>query len=690
MSIFRFVPLRSGAVAALIGLLAAGCSEESGTRPVPGPNEQGFVLGDTAGVRLDLPAGGVYRDALSGMAFVFPEGAAGRLVRGEIVSGPERPWEGGRGLHLSFSGRQPVQARLPHTAGGCELVLCYGPAQGAWADGVRTRWSALPVADTLRAPAGDSLLVWLGVPGPAGGARCQAGSAHWFFEFAPGTAVADTLAAAKARARPLIARWLDALSPATRASCRARMEGDLPPAFYPDGLYYSGFARPCAGGGRAAARIGVGESPSRVRLARQLGYYFTHLLMGDEAFADLEASSPLDPGFGRYQFGRVGLIHDLACFHEHLLTGAIEGAGDPAQPALYFLPARPAPLPATTDVPSLQGYGVLLLHALTRQDSSMVSLTGEAVPLLPVGWDYARLAGGVIAAAGTNVDELRQAIAARLSAEGLGDRLALLAAATGWAYSAAATVTDTSAVPVPGATVRNVILVDGREFASAPQPFTADERGRAQMHPLFPGPSTLRVEMPGDTFAVALRRDWELPTNAPPQALTLVPWRQLDRLNKLRIAFDLAFAPGGSDTLPRATLRATLTMYAGDLVFAGDRITLPGRYAFPCDPGGTKDCWEIDSLRIAYSLLTGEVEELRFRLAEGRHPPTALRLRARPGAHASMLGCNQVFFAKLVQADAVRVGEVLDLSLADALGGAYTAADLVGGANMVQVYAYRG
>jgi hypothetical protein len=672
-------------------LLVAGCSEDS-SKPDEQPDAGPFKLGDTTTVALDLAAGASYQDAVTGLTFVFPAGAAGRLTRGEILEAPERPWEGGTGLYLSYDGEEPAWVKLPHAEGGCELVLCYARPQGAWADGIHDRWFALPVADTLHSEAGDSLLIWLGTPAPGEGAAGQSGPHHWFFSFAPGTALADTLAAASATARGFIAAWLDSLSAPTRQLCAARIAGDLAPIFYPDALYYCGFAHPGGGGRLPAARIGVGAAPTRGLIARELGYYFTHLLMGDGTYAALEAAAPLDPGFGRYQYNRTGLINDYARFHEYLLTGAIEGAGDPAEPSAFFAPAMATPSPALVDVPALEGYGVLLLHALTRRDAAMVNLAGDPVTIAPVAMSYADLADEILAAGATNVNELRAAASTRLAARGMALRLPILAAATGWTYTASPLVTDTLSVAISGATAVNTLRVDDELYQSSSVPFVSDAAGRFALSQLFPGESLLRVAVPGDTFDVHMDLDWQQATNAPVTLARLVTWRNLRALGKLEINMDLNFDPDGAGELPAHRVVADLTLLPDAAAFEPDRIYREAPYALtPCLPESQKDCWVIESLMVEYSLETGAVEQLRFDLHNERtDPPGEVRVRLAGDLYASMSGCNKVYFAKFDDTNADALAGRLDVTALDTDGTEYTGADIFGANNMIEIDAHRG
>jgi hypothetical protein len=235
-------------------------------------------------------------------------------------------------------------------------------------------------------------------------------------------------------------------------------------------------------------------------------------------------------------------------------------------------------------------------------------------------------------------------------------------------------------------------MIENREFASASQPAQAGGDGRIELRGLFPGVSTLQVALAAGGFETQLRLDWEHGTNDPwdsREISSLAPWRRLDSLGKLKIDLDLRLPPQAGATEPQR-VHLLLTMLDDVVAFAGDALWREGRHEFACDPEGGKDCWVLDSLRIAYSLETGAVGELRFNLANRTHPPMTLRVRGLPGLYASMSGCNTVHFARAGSADGARIAEDLALSVTDSLGVHYTAIDLVGTANRMDVYAYRG
>ena len=674
---------------ALLGL--ASCSEEDDAIVDPHGGDQGlFTITDSVATSLALDAGAVWADSVAGLTFSFPGGASGALTRGRLAEAPARPWPGGEGFYLRYDGSEPVAVHLPQVQQGVTVLLAYGSVFGARAGGLHAGWTARPVADSLSAPDGDTLVVYLAPPPAQTPADCEGGTGYWLYRFAPDDPIALDLEAGRSEARRLLAVWRDSLDAATRDRVTTRLRGDLAPQFFPDARYYTGFDHRCGAADPPAARIGLGDTYDAATVARQVGYYCTHLLMGDEAYRRVEAAAPFDPGFGRYQGQRRGTINDYAYFHEWLLRGAIDGAGDPAVPGDFFAPAIGRPEAVRQDIPALEGYGVLLLHALMRSDTTIVSLAGSPVTVPTVGFSYAELAAEVLAAGAADGDELRSAAAAALAARGIEDRLAPLAAATGWTYALATTVRDTSGARVSGARVYDQVASQGRTYTALGAPVISDEIGRLSAEHLFPGPSRLRVELPSDTFSVPLDCDWERATNAPISVSDLVPWRELDRLTKISFYLRLDFSRGPADTLEPLEIRASLILYAHQAQMSAHAIVREEPYAFSCSQPELKDCWTIDSLYAAYSLETGAIDAFRFRLYTDDEPPLLLRVAARPGLCASMSGCNRVYFARYQNATPGEIDAGLAVTVVDPSGRTLTATDLTAGTHALEVRAYRG
>ncbi len=664
----------------LLLLWLQGCDDESPTGS-PGPPDEGIVIGDTVTTELFLPAGAQYADSVTGLAFFFPEGAGGRLTRGDLRSGPERPWDGGAGFYIAYTGTEPVQIQIPHEERDCSVLLGYGTPRGAWTGGMRARWFALPVADTVRGGAGDSIRVWLSARLPEDDVICEAATAYWLLESPAGSATADSFQTVISLARQYIAAWLDSLDEETRATCTARMELELPPAFYPDGNYYSGFVRACPpdGGPIAQARIGLRPSATAGAIAHQVGHYVTHVLVGDGAFLFLEQGNAGNGGVGTLRGPtRPGQIEDYAYFHEWLLTGAIEGAGDPANPAEFFTPRIPRPDPATIDVPSLEGYGTLLLHGLTRHDSLRVSITGETVTVLVIGLDYAEIAAHVLAGGPATANTLWLAIEAYLQTLGMAERLPLLAAATGWTYYGLGQVIGRDEHPVANAQIWNLTRIAGREYFSSASPALSNGAGKFTILGLIPGASLLRVGTPGDTFEVPLSVVGTFGTIYPRSLGSIVAWANLDRLERLRIRLNLRFAPGGVDSLPYLAVNFIGRLEDTTAVFAERSIYLEEPRDFACaDTLPPAQCWTAESLRIDYDLTTGQVSQLVVQLHNLDPAQTSLTLRARGRLQAVMEGSARVYFARLISAPADMVREQFAIELSGPAGEHYTERDLV-------------
>ncbi|MCK4411921.1 MAG: hypothetical protein KAY32_00120 [Candidatus Eisenbacteria sp.] len=681
---------RSLALAMVATLVAAGCSEDDSPTRSNGSDPGPFTIADTSSVALELGAGAAYYDSLADLTFVFPNGAAGTLTRGELVEAPARTWPGGRGLYFSYRGDDEVQLQVPFEEGGATVLLAYERPFGSWSQRAWQRWFALPVADTIRAPGGDSLRIWLGLPNADIKSDCEGSSAHWLFSFPSGTGFADSLAAVQATARAFVAAWLDSLDATTRAAVEARVADELPPIFYPDGNYYTGFMRICPTGRMVPhARIGLlpGATPGTV--AHQLGHYAIHLLAGDEAYAAMEDEITFDSEIGAFQVGRGGLIEDYAHYHEYLLTGAITGAGDPRAPQDFFLSGTPDP--AEIDVPSLEGFGVLFLDALTRRDSTRVGLTGAEMIVPPVGIDYARLAAEILTAGAADMNQLQAKITTYLRGEGLDDRLALLAASAGWVYAGYGRVVNGVGGPVTGAKLWDLVSVGNRQHAIAAMAATTDGAGEFDLRNIAAGSSMLHVETASDTFDIVTSRSWIRPTDERHNLGDLMAWLTLDRFNRLQFQFKLDFASEPEDSVADVSVVFNSPIRCSSANFERDRISIDEPYIFYCSPtANLEDCWVLDSLEIAYSLETGYIDELHVGLRNRAPETTRLSLSLGGTLQVRTVATSSVYFAQLRYVAAEEVSSLFVIDLDEPGTGAHTEADLRGNRQYLEIRAYHG
>jgi len=679
----RILPMIAAAL-----LVFAGCGEDDSPTGNEEPDDGIFDIGDTTRWAIDLPAGGVFQPQGDSLAVLFPEPAHGHLTYGAILAGPATGHAGGRGLYVRYEGDGEARLRVPYTEEETACLLTYGEPAGSWHSHVRNMWYALPVADTIRSTAGDSLVFLLGLPQEREAGECEAGFAHWLITIPAASEEGLALRASIALARQFLAAWLDSLDEPLRTQAETRMRDELPPHFYPDGNYYAGFARLCPSGRIVSqARIGIAPQATSSRIAHQIGHYAMHILAGDEAYRELESHRLPDKGIGAFQFDRLGLIEDYAHWHEYLLAGSVEGAGDPNDPSGFF----PSPVdPARLDAPSLEGYGVLLFEALTRNDSTIVTLGGDETTVPALGLDYGDLAP-ILRLAKPDMNRLWNALDPLLESEGCGGCLPLLAAATGWNYSGHGVLVGPGSVLIQGARLSDRVMVNGREYVSPRTAVTASD-GSFRITNIFPGPSRIVVEAPADTFELATAYAFEQKTDRARDFDRLSAWASLDGLEKVSLDVDLSFAAQLEDSVAvvRCTLSSGTMLKTQGFLFEPSRVRLEAPLTLPCStPGDPGRCWVIDSLRLAYSLETGKVSEISAEAHTRADPPARLTLRAKGEPQASMHGCNTVYFLNLANVPEGSLADAVAIDYRTSSGERFSEGDLRGAQDAV-VRVWRG
>ena len=477
---------------------------------------------------------------------------------------------------------------------------------------------------------------------------------------------------AVAQARAFLSAWLDSLDEPERSACRLRIETQLPPHFYPDGDYYCGFTRLCpAGDAVPDARVGLLPGADAQAIAHEIGHYCTHLLAGDQAYRLLEAHVPADKGIGAYQW-REGLIEDYAHYHELLLTGAIAGAGDPASPPGFF----PRSLdPAQTDLPSFEGYGTLLLAALSRREAGMISLRGDSVQVPALGLDYGEVASGILSQAPYRIVDLYGVIDGYLEGIGRDGCLPPLAAATGWCYNGGGQISDGSAYVV-GASVWNYVEAQGRRYDGASAAAVSGYNGGFSLGALFPGRNILRVEVPADTFEFPLDCPLSTYTNQTRALGARAPWISLDHLTKAAIDnLRLRFAPMAEETTGVSISLYNQGITATGLVFEPERVHLSAPFSLPMSS------WVLDTLDLRYSTADGRIELLKMRLRRQTSSPATLAIDGRVPLQAiqelSACTASAVYFADLPGVDGERMAGDFAVAFTDSLG-TRTESDLEG------------
>ncbi|MBD3236856.1 MAG: hypothetical protein GF330_09140 [Candidatus Eisenbacteria bacterium] len=669
-----------GGIAAVQALgLLIGCSEDGGTQPEDGPTGP-FAVNESLVVALDLSAGAAYRDSLTGLTLRFPEGATGVLTTGLLSEAPEPPWDAGRGLFVAYDGERPVQLLQPHAPGGCELLLGYGTPIGSEADPATERWFALPPIDTLRGEAADSLVFRLCAPRTAAG-DAEAGPHYWLCEFPAGSDVAAELATSIAEAQALLATWRDSLAAIFAGVPEARTPELLAPRFLPDGDYYRGFYRPGDGTAIPAARIGLGSGATRGEIAHQIGHYLTHLLVGDAAYREIETHLPAAHGVGSVSETRAALGEDYAHYFAYLLTGAVEGAGDPDAPADFF--PGTAPDPRAVDLPGVDGFGTLLLRVLERTDSTIVNLQGETVRVPVVGLTREAVVAELIAHGEAGIHALRDRIATHLATLGKQDCLAPLASAVGWNGAGWGQIVGRTWGPLEGAEVLAYVSVDGEDYFATADPILTDSLGWFHMPVLFPGPQMLRVVDAPDSQEFALEVPWEHATDFDVSLSKFFLWPDLRTLNGLQLSLHLTFELDAADTSTSAYFGVSGLMHCDGMegIFVRNGIYVPNPVRFnEDDPEIT---WVLDTLDISYSLETGEVTDFLIRAQRDVGGLHTLEVRGIGTPQIRIEGARQIRLADLGPASPAEVQALYEVTLTGPAGDVYTDADLIGDGHYV-------
>lgn len=661
-------------IASLIApiIFFAGCSEDT---TKPDEDNASFVVADSASLAISLEPGMQITDESTGLTFSFPAGGSGMLTTGRLSEAPERPWTGGAGYYLAYQGEEPVQLRLLDEPDGYLFVLGYGTPSGSRSDGRRACWHALPPVEIEESATARAFIYR--IAGPASeGEECQGTSYYWVSRFTAGSDLAVRFSDAVATANEIMAAFDDSLAALFAGIDVARTPAELPATFYPDGYYYSGFTRSCGPWAPATEpMIGIGLGSSPRRIGHEIGHYLTQLLIGDAAYSEFEEQMIAEPGIGKVFEGRAGLVEDYAHYLDFLLTGDINGANDPDLPGTFF-PAGTAP--AQSDVPALEGYGVLLLRALSRVDSTIVNIRGETVKVPPVSLatgDILRILSSGI----SRMDALRERVAAELDARGMAERLAPLAAATGWLPSAQGRVVGRTWRPLEGAQVRAIATADGREFFSSSESATSDDQGWFKL-PAFPGEQILRVTAGADSFDFDFGVPWERATDDAVITDNLFIWPDLTTLSKIQVTIGLRFTIPPEDTLTPPLWEAVGGFTCGDLLghFEQDHFYVDSYVDFPdADP-----VWSLDTLAVRYSLATGDVSELVLRAAHVEEASTLL-VTGLPGLKARVAGSKMMEFAQLKNVSADEVRSLFDLVLTGPEGQVYTEDDLAGDGQII-------
>ena len=459
-------------------------------------------------------------DGESGLTFIFSEGGKGSLTVREILSGPPRPFAGGRGFEVSYPGGSEFFVRV--SVAENEEAGCWGWGfmDGSADDGVSRdgRWVPIPGVEENA----TWIYRWV-MPYEVPSQKPEEGrlrsaliprsnhrgfSQYWINSVKPDASDAERRIALAGQVELDIQSWIAVLPPTLQQTVRARVAA-MPYRLYWDGSYYIGFTRSLLWT-VATPMIGLRVDSDANTVAHEVGHYMTHVLAGDEAYLAMEDTAPDENhGLGTWQPGRP-LVEDYAYFSQFLLTGAV-GAADPTVPRLLLWGIDPRKV----DMPGVEGFGTVLLASLVRTANSTVSVfSAQLEPVPVVGASLGEVATLYVLGA-ASVDALRPHLENFVATRGKAGALAVLAERAGWSYAAKGRVLDQGGQPVQNAQVSNILNVAGTDYDTGDGgTATTDSNGRFKLKRMFFGTSVLRIKLSnGEEKDVTVKIDPASPTN---------------------------------------------------------------------------------------------------------------------------------------------------------------------------------
>lgn len=501
-------PLTLAAVLLACATLLACGGDGGGDRAADNGGSGGLSIGAAHTLEVRLSGYGLVTDAENGLVFEFPNGGNGTLTVTPVLDGPERPFPGGEGYQIEYTGTDSLALRITFArADEVVYVLGFGTLFGSVDDGRSpdNRW--VPMPSTGNADGSRSYELALPGTGASAARRELSRSDHrgysqyWISRITNTSSDAERASNIRLQVLDNINHWLNLMPEPMKTNARSAVDGPMDFRMFRDGLYYTGFTRRRLGNA-TTPMLGLPLTATADNIAHEVGHYMTHVVVGDAAYLVLEDGAPDENHGLGVQQNRATVVEEYAYFSQYLLTGSV-GIADPTEPRQLFAGMSPA----KTDFPGLEGFGAALLASLNRTQTMIVgqvSRQQEDVPV--VGASFGDIIG-IIAGGAADMRALRNRIESYLTTAGKLQALPALAERLGWSYHGSGYLMDTGGLPVAGAEVENISTFGGKEYVSSRGTTAAD--GGFALGRVFPGPSQLRFRKDARTSVKDLNVDWE-------------------------------------------------------------------------------------------------------------------------------------------------------------------------------------
>lgn len=490
-------------------LLSISACNKGGIDPII---EDVWQIKETSYHNVDEANPTIVHDENTDSYFYFPNGGIGSLTVGEVISGPDGPFEG-KMLYIDYEGDDIIELLVP-VENNEELpyVSGYGFDNGSYNDeiGYAARWHGIVPVDSLHGSIAFLLVLPYDDFLKSSIKNNKKGFNHFMVtKLNPSGTDAKNIDKLQDQVNEYLIYLTSLLSPVLQTEVRSKWSDSHAPVYYLNGNYYKGFIYYTDWVPIVCPQFSVVKDADNANIAHETGHYFHHLLAGDDVFKAIFSTVPGSHALGEIHEGRKTIAEDYAYFIEFLLTNSVKGSN------LYHLQGELGAInlrPDKVDYPSIEGFGAALLASLIRKDTKTNDVYNPIYKLeVPV---IGANEGDVLSLfymGAKDINELRNDVETYLTGIGEEDKFPVILQRLGWQYIGTVKIVDKNGNPIKNADVSIVSKTKTKEYIE--KGFMSDDDGVVTFSRCFGGQNYLRVFLDGDPIDCPIKIDWSNKTN---------------------------------------------------------------------------------------------------------------------------------------------------------------------------------
>ncbi len=600
-------------------LLFTACSGSSPSSDKNNSSDPGTTVGEPSVHTVSSSSVVDISDSTSGATFTFPEGGQGTLSVAKIESGLEKPDDGAELMQVTYTGADSLYISFPAEQDEEVVLYSYLTLDNAAIDdmaGAEGWWGIPPVSEDDGTSTFNISAHVLGGTGASKAAISNPDASVFAVnKVKKGSPAGLQMLAVRASVQEVVTYWLDNLPSSLASSARTQIAGDL--AYK---ITWSSGGNAYIHGNNYIFSNAVFElkrDASLSTIAHEVGHYMNHVLCGYDRYVQIFSRMPtnfigmtMQHGIPDYHPGRKYLLEEYAYYSDYMINGIVAGSLDIENPVMFTVLGSSGP--DAVDFPSHEGYGSIMLGALTRSSDKVVSYNKSRGKVdAPVVKAPLADVLGILAKGPRDTNELREVIQDYLS--GLGHehsyKLPAMMEPLGWSYNGSGNIIDADNEPVSGAWVYSVSQDGSRDYY-ATKSTTSDKDGKFNITAIYPGSNLLRVfyNAGRDSTDFPFTVEWTKPTNEPLKIGKLKIDRE-ESVIPLDYSRQYVLTPG---------IRAQNPL---DISFSGQLTGSGGLLAYTQDTGSYLDIQGImplnDDVRISVDLEYTLFKGLNFKVDPG-------------------------------------------------------------------------